>query len=284
MTIEETYAAKFLVEPGERFRLAKADPDFVDPDVDKSRAEAIIESNRQRIAKAHMGLYAEGRQSLLIVLQGLDTAGKDGLVTHLFRSVNPLGCRAINFREPSAEERAHDFLWRAHNAAPARGTIAIFNRSHYEGVLVERVHGLVRPTHVKERFREINHFEKMLRESGTTIVKLFLNISKAEQLARFKDRLDDPAKQWKISEADYKERVYWADYQRAYEDLLRECSAKEAPWYVIPSNHKWFRDLAASCILAVTFDGMKIAAPKPTVDLKAIGKLYDKEARRSRKK
>jgi PPK2 family polyphosphate:nucleotide phosphotransferase len=280
MTIEQNYARKFLVQPGKRFKIAKADPSFTDPDVDKQKAEAVIDSNRQRIADAHMRLYAERRQSLLIVLQGLDTAGKDGLVTHLFRSVNPLGCQAISFRQPSAEESAHDFLWRAHKAAPARGTITIFNRSHYEGVLVERVHRLIKPSQVKERFRQINHFETLLRETGTTVVKLFLNISKAEQLARFEDRLDDPAKQWKISEADYKERAYWDDYQHAYEDVLTECSTDDAPWYVIPSNHKWFRDLAASCILAVTLEKMKISAPKPSADIPAIRKLYEKEARR----
>jgi PPK2 family polyphosphate:nucleotide phosphotransferase len=284
MTIEQSYARKFLVTPGKRFKIAKADPGFADPDIDREKAERVIEFNRQRIADAHMRLYAERRQSLLIVLQGLDTAGKDGLVTHLFRSVNPLGCQAISFREPSAEEKAHDFLWRAHKAAPSRGSIAIFNRSHYEGVLVERVHGLVKPSDVKERFRQINHFEKLLRESGTTIVKFFLNISKREQLVRFKDRLEDPAKQWKISEADYRERDFWDDYQRAYEDVLAECSTRDAPWYAIPSDHKWFRDLAASCILAVTLEAMKIAAPKATVDLKAIRRLYEKEAHGRSKK
>ena len=146
------------------------------------------------------------------------------------------------------------------------------------------MHGLVGPSQVKERFRQINHFEKLLRESGTTIVKLFLNISKGEQLARFKDRLNDPGKQWKISEADYKERAHWADYQRAYEDALSACSTKEAPWYAIPSDHKWFRDVAASCILAVTLEAMKIAVPKPRVDLEEIRKLYEKEARRAGRK
>jgi PPK2 family polyphosphate:nucleotide phosphotransferase len=274
------YCKQFVVEPGKRFKIRKGDPSFVDPELDKSEAEKTIEANRQRIANGHMRLYAEKRQSLLIVLQGLDTAGKDGVVTHILRSVNPLGCRVTNFKQPSAEEQAHDFLWRAHRATPERGAIAVFNRSHYEGVLVERVHELVGSKELRQRYRQINDFERLLAETGTTIVKFFLNISKREQLSRFMDRLDDPAKQWKISEADYRERNYWDNYLKAYEDALTECSAKHAPWYVIPSDHKWFRDLAASQILAETFDAMKIAAPKAAVDLKKIRKLYEAEARR----
>lgn len=274
------YCRKFLVKPGSRFKHADSDPGFTDPKVDRTEAKRVVEVNRERIGEGHMRLYAEGRQSLLIVLQGMDTAGKDGVVTHILRSVNPLGCQATSFKQPSSEERAHDFLWRAHRATPARGAIAIFNRSHYEAVLIERVHGLVPDKVWRERYRQINDFERLLAENGVTIVKLFLNISKAEQLARFKDRLDDPAKQWKISESDYQERRYWDDYMRAYEDALSECSADHAPWYVVPSDHKWFRDLVASEILAETFDAMNIAAPKPAVDLKMVRKFYTKEARR----
>jgi PPK2 family polyphosphate:nucleotide phosphotransferase len=277
------YRKKFRVEPGKRFKIGKSDSRFTDPTLDKRAAEKIIEANRERIAMGHMCLYAEKRQSLLIVLQGLDTAGKDGVVAHIFRAVNPLGCRVVNFKQPSDEEQAHDFLWRAHRATPERGSIVIFNRSHYEGVLVERVHGFIDREELRQRYRQINDFERLLAETGATIVKFFLNISKAEQLERFKARLDDPAKQWKISEADYKERDYWDDYMSAYRDALTECSAEHAPWYAIPSDHKWFRDLAASQILADTFEAMKIAAPKPTVDLKKIRKLYDAEARRAKK-
>jgi PPK2 family polyphosphate:nucleotide phosphotransferase len=274
------YCKKFLAAPGKRFKIHKADPGFTDPDVDKDEGRKALEANRERIADGHMRLYAEKRQSLLIVLQGLDTAGKDSIVSHILRSVNPLGCRVSNFKQPSAEEAAHDFLWRAHRATPDRGAIAVFNRSHYEGVLVERVHGFIDKKELKQRYRQINDFERLLAETGTTIVKFFLNISKGQQLSRFKERLDNPAKQWKISEADYKERDYWDDYMKAYEEMLSECSVKHAPWYVIPSDHKWFRDLAASQILAETFDDMKIAAPKPTVDLKTIEELYEKEAER----
>jgi PPK2 family polyphosphate:nucleotide phosphotransferase len=274
------YCKKFLAAPGKRFKIHKADPGFTDPDVDKDEGRKALEANRERIADGHMRLYAEKRQSLLIVLQGLDTAGKDSIVSHILRSVNPLGCRVSNFKQPSAEEAAHDFLWRAHRVTPDRGAIAVFNRSHYEGVLVERVHGFIDKKELKQRYRQINDFERLLAETGTTIVKFFLNISKGEQLSRFEERLDNPAKQWKISEADYKERDYWDDYMKAYEEMLSECSVKHAPWYVIPSDHKWFRDLAASQILAETFDDMKIAAPKPTVDLKTIEELYEKEAER----
>jgi PPK2 family polyphosphate:nucleotide phosphotransferase len=273
------YCKKFLAAPGKRFKINKADPGFADPDVDKDEGRKALEANRERIADGHMRLYAEKRQSLLIVLQGLDTAGKDSIVAHILRSVNPLGCRVSNFKQPSAEEAAHDFLWRAHRVTPDRGAIAVFNRSHYEGVLVERVHGFIDKKELKQRYRQINDFERLLAETGTTIVKLFLNISKAEQLSRFKERLDNPAKQWKISEADYKERDYWEDYMKAYEEMLSECSVRNAPWYVIPSDHKWFRDLAASQILAETFDDMKIAAPKPTVDLERIKELYKKETK-----
>ncbi|HLJ70801.1 MAG TPA: PPK2 family polyphosphate kinase [Roseiarcus sp.] len=275
------YRKEFLVKPGKRFKIAKADPAFLDAKLDKDEAQRVVEANRQRIANGHTRLYAERRQSLLIVLQGLDTAGKDGVVTHLFRSVSPLGCVATSFKQPSAEEQAHDFLWRAHKATPPRGFIAIFNRSYYEGVLVERVHDLIGKKELRQRYRQINDFERLLAETGTTIVKFFLNISPEEQLQRFKDRLDDPAKQWKISEADYKERDYWDDYIEAYEDALEECSADHAPWYVIPANHKWFRDLVASQIIADTFDEMHIAEPKPAVDLKRIRKLYEEDAKRS---
>jgi PPK2 family polyphosphate:nucleotide phosphotransferase len=274
------YRKQFLVEPGKRFKIAERASSFVDHKLDKADAERITETNRARIADGHMRLYAEGRHSLLIVLQGLDTAGKDGVVTHILRLVNPLGCRATSFKQPSAEEAAHDFLWRAHRVTPPAGAMAIFNRSHYEGVLVERVHSLIDRKTLGERYRQINDFERLLAETGTTIIKVFLNISQGEQLKRFKERLDDPAKQWKISEADYKERDYWKDYMRAYEEALTRCSFDHAPWYAIPADHKWFRDLAASQILADTLDAMKIAAPKPSVDLEKIHDLYRKERRR----
>ncbi len=275
------YCKEFLVEPGKRFKIDKADPAFVEPKLGKEEAARVIEANRERIADGHLRLYAARRQSLLIVLQGLDTAGKDSVVTHLFRSVSPLGCVATSFKLPSTEEQAHDFLWRAHKATPPRGFIAIFNRSYYEGVLVERVHDLIGKKELRRRYRQINDFERLLAETGTTIIKFFLHISPEEQLRRFKERLENPAKQWKISEADYKERDYWDDYMQAYEDALEECSTTSAPWYVIPSDHKWFRDLAASQIVADTFDQMHIAKPEPSVDLDKIRELYHQDAEHS---
>jgi PPK2 family polyphosphate:nucleotide phosphotransferase len=273
------YCKEFLVEPGKKFKIGKIDPAFVESKLDKKDAERVVEANRQRIADGHLRLYAERRQSLLIVLQGLDSAGKDSVVTHLFRSVSPLGCTAVSFKQPSAEEQAHDFLWRAHKATPPRGYIAIFNRSHYEGVLVERVHDLIDKKKLRQRYRQIVDFERLLAETGTTIVKFFLHISPEEQLRRFKERLENPAKQWKISEADYQERDHWDDYMQAYEDALEECSTPHAPWYVVPSDHKWFRDLAASQIVADTFDEMDIAPPKPSVDLEKIRRLYHDDIR-----
>jgi PPK2 family polyphosphate:nucleotide phosphotransferase len=183
------------------------------------------------------------------------------------------------FKQPTEAERAHDFLWRVHAHAPGRGQVAIFNRSHYEDVLVARVHDLVPKAVWSKRYGQINAFEQLLADNGTTIVKFFLYISPDEQLARFKQRLDDPARQWKISDADYAERSFWDVYVKAYEAMLRRCSTGHAPWYVIPSNHKWFRNLAVSRILADTLDDMKMKVPKPTVDLGAVRRAYHAAAR-----
>jgi PPK2 family polyphosphate:nucleotide phosphotransferase len=272
------YRKRFRIEPDASVDLSERDPGYADTDLSKSDTAARIERNRLRIADAHMRLYAEGKQSLLIVLQGMDTAGKDGVVSHIFSAVNPLGCIVTSFKQPSAEELAHDFLWRVERATPRDGAIGIFNRSHYESVLVERVHDLVDRKVIRQRYRQINDFERRLAETGVTIVKFFLHISEDEQLARFKDRLDDKDKQWKISPADYSERAFWKDYRKAYEIALTECSTKFAPWYVIPANHKWFRDLAISEILVDTFADMEIAEPKPSVDLDQIRALYAKAA------
>jgi PPK2 family polyphosphate:nucleotide phosphotransferase len=220
-------------------------------------------------------MYAESKHSLLIVLQGLDAAGKDGVVRHVLTGMNPSGCVASNFKQPTAKELGHDFLWRVHPHVPAKGSVAIFNRSHYEDVLVVRVHGLVPEKIWSKRYDEINDFEKLIAaQSNTTILKFFLHISKQEQLARFAKRLDDPAHQWKISESDYKERKYWNDYTEAFEDALTKTSTEHAAWFVIPSNHKWFRDLAVSQIIARTMEDMKMQMPKPTVDLAKIRREY----------
>src|SRR5208283_1198604 len=188
--------------------------------------------------------------------------------------MNPQGCRVVAFRQPSAEELAHDFLWRAHRAAPATGEVVIFNRSHYEDVLIVRVHKLVPEDVWTRRYDQINAFEKGLVEHHTHILKFYLHISKAEQLERFRNRLDDPSKQWKISEADYQERRFWDDYVSAYEDALSRCSTEHAPWFVIPANHKWFRNLAVARIVVQHLEMLNMKYPKPTVDIEHIRHEY----------
>jgi PPK2 family polyphosphate:nucleotide phosphotransferase len=204
----------------------------------------------------------------------MDTAGKDGTINHILGAMNPQGCRVVGFKQPSATELAHDFLWRIHRASPRRGEVAIFNRSHYEDVLVVRVHNLVPQAVWSERYHRINEFEKGLVENNTHIIKFFLHISKEEQLKRFKERLEDPTKQWKISEADYKERDYWDDYTAAYEDVLSRCSTEEAPWFVIPSDHTWFRNLAVARIVVEYMEGLNMKRPEPKVDLEHIRREY----------
>jgi PPK2 family polyphosphate:nucleotide phosphotransferase len=280
-----SYLEKFKVRPGSRVNLADSDPAFKGHYEGPEDAAQELEQFRKSLWNLQELLYVERRQSLLICLQAMDTGGKDGIINHVLGSMNPQGCRVAHFREPSAEEAAHDFLWRAHRAAPARGEVVIFNRSHYEDVLVVRVHDLV-PKHVwSERYGRINDFEKTLIDSGTLILKFYLHISKDEQLARFKARLDDPTKQWKISEADYAEREFWGKYMAAYEKVLARCSTKRAPWFVIPSNHKWFRDLAVGRIVVEQLEGLGLKYPQPTVDIARIRREYHamKKSRRKKK-
>jgi PPK2 family polyphosphate:nucleotide phosphotransferase len=224
-------------------------------------------------------LYAEKKRSLLVVLQALDAGGKDGTVNHVFSVLNPQGAKAVGFKTPTPEERAHDFLWRVHPHAPARGEIAIFNRSHYEDVLVTRVHKLIDEKTWLARYDRIREFEDLLTEDGTHILKFYLHISKREQLARFAERLEDPARNWKISESDYTERAYWDNYVGAFEDAMMATSTKRAPWFVIPANHKWFRNLAVSQIIAEAMDGLQMSYPKPTVDLAEIRQKYHEAER-----
>jgi PPK2 family polyphosphate:nucleotide phosphotransferase len=224
-------------------------------------------------------MYAENKHSLLIVLQGLDAGGKDGVVRHVLTGMNPSGCVSVNFKQPTVEDLAHDFLWRVHPHVPGKGSVAIFNRSHYEDVLVARVHNLVPEKVWSKRYDQINDFEQLIStENNTTILKFFLHISKDEQLARFKKRLDDPARQWKISESDYKERDYWNDYVEAFEDVLTKTSTRHAPWFIIPSDHKWFRDLSISQIIARTMEEMDMKMPQPTVNLAEIRREYHQAA------
>lgn len=268
------YGKQFIVKPGSKVDLGKIDASYKDGHQSHEEATPEIEAYRDQIRDLQFRLYAESKQSLLICLQALDAAGKDGTVNHVLSAMNPQGCRAYGFKQPSAEELAHDFLWRIHKAAPAKGEVAIFNRSHYEDVLLVRVHDLVPKSVWSKRYDLINDFERLLVNNGTQIVKFFLHISEDEQLRRFKQRIDDPARNWKISDADYKERAYWADYQKAYEEALGKCSTEHAPWYIIPANHKWFRNLAVSEIIVTTLQAMDPKIPAPSVDLDAIKKQY----------
>jgi PPK2 family polyphosphate:nucleotide phosphotransferase len=268
------YRKLFLVEPGKRIRLGDDDPAFTGHHESHETAAAELEHYRQKLTRQQSLMYAERKHGLLIVLQALDAGGKDGTVNHVFTALNPQGASVIGFKQPTPVELGHDFLWRVHPHAPATGWITIFNRSHYEDVLVTRVHKLVDKATWTARYDRIREFETALFESGTKILKFFLHISKEEQLARFEQRLDDPARNWKISESDYSERELWDDYIAAFEDALGATSAHHAPCYVIPSNHKWFRNLAVSQIVADTMQDLGMAFPKPTVDLTDIRRKY----------
>lgn len=272
------YANDMVVAPGRRVKLKDVDPGFHGKHESADHAAPEIAAHLETLKKLQYTMYAERAHSLLIVLQGIDAAGKDGVCRHVIDAMNPQGCVVTGFKQPTPEERSHDFLWRIHRHVPELGKVAIFNRSHYEDVLVVRVHKLAPKEVWSRRYDHINAFESLLTDSGTTILKFFLWISKDEQLARFKQRLEDPARQWKISDSDYKEREYWDDYIAAYEDMLERCSTGKAPWYVIPSNHKWFRNLAVSQIVCRALEGMKLQMPKPTVDLEQIRKAYHKAA------
>lgn len=268
------YRKQFRVEPGARVRLAEIDPAYKDPHVDKSDADDDIAADNKKLFSLQYLLYAENKRSLLIVLQGLDAAGKDGTIRHVFSALNPQGARVHSFKEPTPEESAHDFLWRAHTPAPRRGEIVIYNRSHYEAVLVERVHGLITKHVWEERYAFINDFEKNLAANDTAILKFCLHMSEAEQLRRFKRRLDDPERRWKISEADYAERALFPQYVPAYEEMLERTSTPHAPWFVIPSDHKWFRNLAVSKIVLETLDALGMQRPPVRADLDAIRRKY----------
>jgi PPK2 family polyphosphate:nucleotide phosphotransferase len=269
------YGKKLMVKPRSKIRLKHFDPGYHGKHKSRKSALPEIQENVQKMDELQYLLYAENKHSLLIVLQGLDAAGKDGVVRHVLTGMNPEGCISTNFKEPTKEELAHDFLWRVHPHVPGKGSVAIFNRSHYEDVLVVRVHGLAPEKVWSKRYDQINDFERLIvTENNTTTLKFFLHISKEEQLSRFKKRLDDPTRQWKISDTDYTERQYWDDYVKAFEDVLNKTSTEHAPWFIIPSNHKWFRDLAISQIIVRQMEEMDMQLPKPTVNLSEIRREY----------
>ena len=260
---------ELLVRPGSRIKLASVDPGDTHG-VDKAAAADYLTKNLDRLAVLQYLLYAEARRSLLVVLQGIDAGGKDGTIRHVMSGLNPQGVRVTPFKVPEGAEKRHDYLWRIHQVVPEMGQIGIFNRSHYEDVLVVRVHGLVPRPVWSKRYRQINDFERMLSDNGVRIVKFLLYIDKQEQARRFRQRLQDKTKNWKFSTADLKEREYWDQYIDAYQDMLRRCSTEQAPWYVIPANRKWFRNLAVSQILREELEGMNLKYPKPAADLSSI--------------
>jgi PPK2 family polyphosphate:nucleotide phosphotransferase len=268
------YSERFRIEPSSRLELSHIDPGFKDEHTGKESAQAETEAHARRLRELQYLVYAENRRSVLICLQALDAGGKDGTIRHVLSAMNPQGTRVHAFKVPSAEEASHDFLWRAHKRAPARGEVVIFNRSHYEDVLVVRVHDLVPKSVWSKRYDLINEFEHNLIQAGTHILKFYLHIDEKEQLERFKRRLEDPSRRWKISESDYAERAHWPAYIAAYEEAIARTSTKHAPWFVIPANHKWFRNLAVSKILVEALESLKMELPQPTVDLREIRRKY----------
>jgi len=256
-----------------RFRMADVDPDS-HPGLKggKSRAQRDIEKNQDVLFNWHERLYAEHKRSLLVVLQGMDTSGKDGTVTHVVRNFNPQGVLITPFKAPTPQEKRHGFLWRIRRRLPAAGDIGVFNRSHYEDVLIARVHALAPPGVLERRYGQINNFEKQLVQSGTRIVKLCLHISYAEQRKRLIDRLENPDKHWKFSEHDIDERAYWDEYMSAYGLAITQCSTKWAPWYVIPANDKVYRNWAVTMILLETLQEMSPQYPHPRLDIPGLMK------------
>lgn len=272
--MHEDYRRRFFVKAGKKLDLRKRDPSYAGRHTSQASAAEATALHLKRLTDLQCLLFADRKASILIVLQGMDAAGKDGTVGHVMSAFSPAGAAATSFKEPTAVELAHDFLWRVHPHVPGKGSIAIFNRSHYEDVVAVRVHKQIDEATCKERCNIICGFEEAMVEGGTRILKFFLHIDKDEQLARFARRLEDPARNWKISESDYTERQCWEDYMAAYEDALAATSTKHAPWYVIPSNHKWFRNLAVSQIVADTLQKLHLSYPRPTVDLEEIRRKY----------
>lgn len=232
------------VDEGSKVNLKDYDPDYTDKDVNHDTADEELKKLSKELSDLQEAMYEAQHHSLLVVLQGMDTSGKDGTIRHVLSHVNPQGCEVHSFKAPTTRELAHDFLWRVHRVTPAKGMMGIFNRSQYEDVLVVRVHNLVPRDVWEERYKEINHFERLLTNSGTIVLKFFLHISNDEQERRLLAREEDKDKAWKLSAGDWAERKYWQDYQDAYADALAKCSTDEAPWYIVPANHKWYRNLA----------------------------------------
>jgi PPK2 family polyphosphate:nucleotide phosphotransferase len=256
------FSRKLMVPHGKKIKLSRYDAAETHGYANDKKTEAKLEKTIKRLDNLQDLLYAGKKRALLVVLQGMDAAGKDGTIRHVMSGVSPQGCSVTSFKVPSAEEQAHDFLGRIHKAVPEKGMIGIFNRSQYEDVLVVRVHKLVPKAVWHARYEEINRFERNLVENDVKILKFFLHISKEEQKKRFDERLDDPDKHWKFTKADTAERRFWDDYVEAYEAVLSRCSTEYAPWFLIPADHKWFRNLAVSRIIAETLEDFDMQFPK----------------------
>ena len=254
------------IEPGSKVRLRKIPTASTGRFRDSEAAADALEDHRHQLTKLQEVLYAGAEHAVLIVLQGMDTAGKDGTISHIFSGINPQGCDVTPFKVPTPLEAKHDFLWRAHAAVPPLGKIGIFNRSHYEDVLSPLVHGLISEKTAHRHMEQILSFEQMLVQNNVTILKFFLHISAEQQEQRLQERIDTPDKHWKLSAGDFAERKFWPQYQAAYQNVIERTSVKSAPWFVIPSDHKWYRNVAISGVLVDTLKGLKLQYPKPTVD------------------
>ncbi len=272
-------ADPYRIADGEKFRLKDFDPSDTGKLHSKENATKLLEDGVELLSRMQEKLYAQDRWALLIVIQAMDAAGKDGAIKHVMSGINPQGCDVHSFKAPSPEELDHDYLWRAHKAVPERGTIGIFNRSYYEEVLVVRVHehilqnqklpeSLVTKEIWQERFEDIRRFERYLTRNGVIVVKFFLNVSRKEQKKRFLERLDDSKKNWKFSMADVKERGYWKDYQAAYDDMIRNTATKYAPWYVIPADNKWYTRLIVASAVIETLDRLDLRFPDADEEVK----------------
>ena len=267
--VEKLYKQS-IIPSGKKIKLSDYDPSYTAGLKDKESAHKILETNIKKLSELQQLLYAENKNALLVVLQGMDTSGKDGTINHVMGGVNPQGCQVTSFKVPSEEELNHDFLWRIHKNIPNKGKIGIFNRSHYEDVLVVRVKDLVPKSAWKTRYDQINKFEEILSDNDVKILKFFLHINKEEQKSRLEERLNDPTKNWKFSLSDIQERKLWDKYMKAYEETLSRCSTECAPWFVIPANHKWFRNLAVSQIIVEELESWDMKFPKSSIDLSKI--------------
>jgi len=262
---------QYRVKPGSKTDLSQWDPNDKSAfDGGKREARETLRTLNERLEALQELLYAEHKHKVLIVLQAMDTGGKDGTIRHVFEGVNPQGVKVESFKVPTPEELAHDYLWRVHKQVPGSGEIVIFNRSHYEDVLVVRVHNLAPPAVWGRRYAHINDFERILAEEGTTILKFFLHIGLDEQKERLRARLDEPHKRWKFHLGDLEERKLWPEYMRAYEDVLSKTSTERAPWYIVPANRKWYRNLVVATVLVETLEGLNMHYPQPEEGLEGV--------------